>query len=198
MRLYPASHLREVFASRGRDGVLNHACSGSSGKKRKVSGAGARLCAAIESERSKCDGEPLVIFTGNSFGSSFEGTVTKGDHLVPTLNALGVYSGGVGPSDFDHGVQNLERIAASLNFPLLLSNVVEARTGAQISGTQASRVVHWAGRRIGIMAVAAEETLATTGTVEIVTGTGFSTGKGSRCVEINHRSGGSPPNFRTL
>ena len=57
-------------------------------------------------------------------GSSFEGTVTKGDHLVPTLNALGVYSGGVGPSDFDHGVQNLERVAASLNFPLLLSNVV--------------------------------------------------------------------------
>ena len=70
MRLYPASHFREVYASRGRDGVLNHACSGSSGKKRKVSGAGARLCAAIEDERNKCDGrEPLVLFTGNSFGS---------------------------------------------------------------------------------------------------------------------------------
>ncbi|KAH8057475.1 hypothetical protein JL721_9724 [Aureococcus anophagefferens] len=123
-------------------------------------------------------GLPLFLFGDLSGGSSFEGTVTKGDHLVPTLNALGVYSGGVGPSDFDHGVQNLERVAASLNFPLLLSNVVEARTGEPLKGTQASRIVHWAGRRIGLIAVSSEKSLADTATVEIATGTGFSTGKG--------------------
>ena len=75
-------------------------------------------------------------------------------------------------------MQNLERVAASLNFPLLLSNVVEARTGEPLKGTQASRIVHWAGRRIGLIAVSSEKSLADTATVEIVTGTGFSTGKG--------------------
>ena len=150
----------------------------SSSKKKKVSGAGARLCAAIEDERNKCDGEPLVLFTGNSFGSSFEGTVTKGDHLVPTLNSLGTYAGGVGAKDLEFGVQNLERLAASLNFPLLLSNVVDARTGEPLKGTQASRIVHWSGRKVGLMAVASEASLAITGTVECVSGTGYAPGKG--------------------
>ena len=63
-------------------------------KKKKVSGAGARLCAAIEDERAKCDLEPLVLFTGNSFGSTFEGTVTAGDHAVRRYLGLHITRGG--------------------------------------------------------------------------------------------------------
>ena len=122
---------------------LNGGARGNKTQKKKVSGAGARLCAAIEDEREECgkDNEPLVLFTGNSFGASFEGTVTRGDHVVPTANAMGVYCGGVGPSDLDYGCANLERIGNACNFPLLLSNVREARSGKPLAGTQASRAL---------------------------------------------------------
>ena len=72
---------------------LNGGAKGNKSQKTIVSGAGARLCAAIEDEREECgqENEPLVLFTGNSFGASFQGTVTRGDHVVPTANAMGVY-----------------------------------------------------------------------------------------------------------
>ena len=75
----------------------------------------------------------------------FEGTVTRGDHVVPTANAMGVYCGGVGPSDLDYGCANLERIANACNFPLLLSNVSDARTSKPLAGTQAIQISNVAG-----------------------------------------------------
>ena len=121
-----------------------------------------------------------MLFTGNSFGASFEGTVTRGDHVVPTANAMGVYCGGVGPSDLDYGCANLERIANACNFPLLLSNVSDARTSKPLAGTQASRLVTWQGRKVGIIAVAAAEKLRDCATLEVVSGnTGSDSQKGS-------------------
>ena len=161
---------------------LNGGAKGNKSQKKKVSGAGARLCAAIEDEREECgkENEPLVLFTGNSFGASFEGTVTRGDHVVPTANAMGVYCGGVGPSDLDYGCANLERIANACNFPLLLSNVSDARTSKPLAGTQASRLVTWQGRKVGIIAVAAAEKLRDCATLEVVSGnTGSDSQKGS-------------------
>ena len=160
---------------------LNGGAKGNKSQKKKVSGAGARLCAAIEDEREVRQGEraPGAVH-GQFLWGVLRGTVTRGDHVVPTANAMGVYCGGVGPSDLDYGCANLERIANACNFPLLLSNVSDARTSKPPRGHASIRLVTWQGRKVGIIAVAAAEKLRDCATLEVVSGNTGATARRAR------------------
>ena len=103
--------------------------------------------------------EPLLLLCGGAFAASVESGVTKGRHLVPILNELGVHAACVGARDFDYGLPNASRAYRSCNFPSLLANCDDNR-GVPVADAMRSQLVPWHGRKIGIVGVAGENSLS--------------------------------------
>jgi 5'-nucleotidase len=72
---------------------------------------------------------PLIIFSGDALSPSLLSTITHGEHMVPILNAIGVHVAAVGNHDFDYGKENLEKLMPQFNFPWLMANVLDVKTG---------------------------------------------------------------------
>jgi len=102
--------------------------------------------------------EPLLLLCGGAFAASVESGVTKGKHLVPILNELGVHAACVGARDFDYGLPNAARVYRGCNFPSLLANCHDDQ-GIPVADAMRSQLVPWHGRKIGIVGVAGESSL---------------------------------------
>lgn len=51
------------------------------------------------------------------------------------------------------------------NFPWLLGNCIDKRTGKQLAGLQPTLMVEWQGRKVGLMGLIEHEWIATLGTI---------------------------------
>jgi len=98
-------------------------------------------------------GEPeaICLFSGDAFNPSLTSTVTMGKHMVPALNAVGINTACYGNHDFDFGVDQLVDMAGDNNFPWLISNVVDRKTGEPLAEGLFTRMVDWHGRKIVLM-----------------------------------------------
>ncbi|KAK1989907.1 5'-nucleotidase domain-containing protein [Colletotrichum falcatum] len=92
-------------------------------------GGVARFVTAVNEYRSheRFEGQPelVTLFSGDVFNPSLESSVTKGEHMVPILNKIGIDCSCVGNHDFDFGVKQFEALTAKCNFPWLLANVLD-------------------------------------------------------------------------
>ncbi|KAJ5538893.1 hypothetical protein N7494_008372 [Penicillium frequentans] len=79
-------------------------------------------------------GQPdiLTFFSGDAFNPSLESSVTKGRHMVPFLNNLGIDVACVGNHDLDFGVVQLRHLASACHFPWLLANVLDPALGEAV------------------------------------------------------------------
>lgn len=111
--------------------------------------------------RSFAHTEPLVLFSGDCFSPSTDSTVTKGAHMVPVLNAFGISCAMVGNHDLDFGVDTLATLSGSTNFPWLMSNVVDRRTGRPLGEAAVTRTLVSRGVRVGVMGLAEKEWIDT-------------------------------------
>mmetsp|Transcript_82483 Transcript_82483/g.229958 ORF Transcript_82483/g.229958 Transcript_82483/m.229958 type:complete len:1740 (-) Transcript_82483:51-5270(-) len=109
---------------------------------------------------------PICLFSGDAFNPSLTSTATKGKHMVPALNAVGINTACYGNHDFDFGVDELVELAAETNFPWLISNVVDRAMGKPLAKGQPTRMVDWHGRKIGLMGLVEREWLVTLHTLE--------------------------------
>lgn len=89
-------------------------------------GGAARFCTAIKSFQHL---NPLVLFSGDAFNPSMLSTFTKGEQMIPVLNAVGTHCAVFGNHDFDHGLDVLENWVSRTTFPWLMSNVIDQETG---------------------------------------------------------------------
>lgn len=80
------------------------------------------------------EGQPelLVFFSGDAFNPSLESSVTKGTHMVPVLNEIGVDVACVGNHDLDFGVQQFAHLIKQCEFPWLLANVLDKDLGKDV------------------------------------------------------------------
>lgn len=113
-------------------------------------------------------GEPaaLCLFSGDAFNPSLTSTVTKGEHMVPALNSVGIDCACYGNHDFDFGTDALVDMASQCNFPWLISNVVDKLTGAPLARGRLTHMLETGGRKIGLLGVVEKEWLVTLHSIE--------------------------------
>eukprot|EP00927_Polykrikos_kofoidii_P027180 TRINITY_DN24012_c0_g1_i1.p1 TRINITY_DN24012_c0_g1~~TRINITY_DN24012_c0_g1_i1.p1 ORF type:complete len:1405 (-),score=295.46 TRINITY_DN24012_c0_g1_i1:80-4009(-) len=113
-------------------------------------------------------GEPeaMCVFSGDAFNPSITSTVTKGVHMVPALNAVGIDVAVFGNHDFDFGVDELVKMSSDTNFPWLLSNVKDKATGKPLGGGLVTMLMDWHGRKLGLMGLVEKEWLVTLHTLD--------------------------------
>ncbi|KAK1227919.1 hypothetical protein PQX77_009058 [Marasmius sp. AFHP31] len=103
----------------------------------------------------------LIVFSGDLFSPSTESSVTRGKHMPPIINGLGVDVGCVGNHEFDFGVPQLQKLIKDTAFPWLLSNIVDEKTGKVPETMQELYVLERAGIRIGFVGLVEKEWIAT-------------------------------------
>lgn len=65
----------------------------------------------------------------------------------------------------DHGLEVLSQWVTQCDFPWLMSNVLDNETGRPLGEGRITHVVHWAGRRIGLVGLVEKEWLDTLATI---------------------------------
>lgn len=131
------------------------------GKREPVGGA-ARLAALCAAERARAgDEHSLVAFGGDAFNPSLASVFTRGEHMVPVLNAIGVDVAVVGNHDLDFGVDVLAEHMGNCAFPWLLANVVDKASGKPLAGAAPTHVIEKGGVKVGFVGLAEREWIAT-------------------------------------
>ncbi|XP_076354101.1 mannosylglucosyl-3-phosphoglycerate phosphatase-like isoform X2 [Tachypleus tridentatus] len=126
-------------------------------------GGAARFCTAL---KSFSDLEPMILFSGDIFAPSIMSTFTKGEQMVPALNAFGVHCAVFGNHDFDFGVDNLSSFVKQTTFPWLISNVIDNDTNQPLADGQIVFIMERAGKKFGIIGLVEEEWLETLATID--------------------------------
>eukprot|EP01062_Namystynia_karyoxenos_P081643 TRINITY_DN900_c0_g4_i1.p1 TRINITY_DN900_c0_g4~~TRINITY_DN900_c0_g4_i1.p1 ORF type:complete len:1413 (+),score=400.94 TRINITY_DN900_c0_g4_i1:70-4239(+) len=127
--------------------------------------AAARFATALKKAR-RHKLPTLTLFSGDAFSPSINATVTKGAHMPPVLNALGVQASVVGNHDLDFGIERLEELSAMCDFPWLLSNVVDdSRGGQPLGGARRTAILSAGDVRVGLMGIVEEDWILTCGQI---------------------------------
>ncbi|XP_043833537.1 mannosylglucosyl-3-phosphoglycerate phosphatase-like [Dromiciops gliroides] len=108
---------------------------------------------------------PLLIFSGDCLNPSVLSTITKGKHMIPILNELGVHFAVFGNHEFDFGVDILEEYKRQMHFPWFLSNVYDKFTSEPLGHGTVKKIVNWNNIAIGLMGLVEEDWLDTLATV---------------------------------
>jgi len=88
--------------------------------------------------------------------------------MIPFLNLLKIHTACLGNHDFDFGIDQLEYLRGSTQFPWLLSNVFDVYCPSMpIARADLYRIFEWQGHKIGIMGLVEQEWLATLPTIDI-------------------------------
>ena len=109
--------------------------------------------------------EGLVLFSGDALAPSIMSTVTKGEHMIKFLNMMNIKAACMGNHDFDFGADHLVKMTGESNFPWMLSNVTDAKTGIRLANGIESLIIEHEGVKIGLMGLIEEEWLATLATI---------------------------------
>ncbi|KAI9281605.1 Metallo-dependent phosphatase-like protein [Sporodiniella umbellata] len=128
-------------------------------KEEPVGGA-SRFTTKINEIRSRSEQTPLVLFSGDAFNPSLEGTVTRGSHMPEILNQLSISAACLGNHDFDFGMPQLGKLIGQTQFPWLLSNVLNE---GEPAGSFIHRflVIEQEGLRIGLIGLVEKEWILT-------------------------------------
>mmetsp|Transcript_31617 Transcript_31617/g.57502 ORF Transcript_31617/g.57502 Transcript_31617/m.57502 type:complete len:1768 (+) Transcript_31617:51-5354(+) len=110
--------------------------------------------------------EAVCLFSGDAFNPSLTSTTTYGKHMIPALNKIGIHTACYGNHDFDFGVDNLSQMAVQNNFPWLISNVVDKKTGRPLADGMVTRMMDYHGRKIGLVGLVEKEWLVTLATLD--------------------------------
>ncbi|KAF8145139.1 Metallo-dependent phosphatase-like protein, partial [Mycena galopus ATCC 62051] len=103
----------------------------------------------------------LTVFSGDGFSPSVESSVTRGRHMAPLMNGLGIDIAVVGNHEFDFGFPQLKTLLADTRFPWLLSNILDTNTGKVPEPLKDFHVIEKAGIRIGLIGLVEKDWIAT-------------------------------------
>ncbi|CAG8461109.1 11978_t:CDS:2, partial [Acaulospora morrowiae] len=130
--------------------------------KHEPVGGAARFATAIKEFRQRFgEDSSCVLFSGDVFNPSVESTVSKGEHMVPTMNDFGIDVACLGNHDFDFGLPVLENLVGMTKFPWLLSNVLDQESGEPAAGGKRWHILEKGGLKLGIIGLVEKEWLET-------------------------------------
>ncbi|CAG8484242.1 16332_t:CDS:2 [Racocetra persica] len=131
-------------------------------QKREPVGGAARFATVVKEFRKNYGIEnSYVFFSGDAFNPSVESSISKGLHMVPSLNDYGIDAACLGNHDFDFGLPTLKGLISLTNFPWLLSNVVDSKTDESPAGSKKFVVLEKGGLKLGIVGLVEKAWLET-------------------------------------
>ncbi|KAI8978565.1 Metallo-dependent phosphatase-like protein [Pilobolus umbonatus] len=125
----------------------------------KKEGGASRFASVVHKIREESTQSPLLLFSGDAFNPSLEGTITRGSHMPGILNQFGITAACVGNHDFDFGMPQLVKLIQATQFPWLLSNVLDKENTEDV--LKRYLVVACSGLRIGFVGLVEEEWIET-------------------------------------
>ena len=123
-----------------------------SGPSFPTMGGYARIASLLAQFRRANPDGVLAVDNGDTFHGTFPAVTTRGEGLIPLLNALKL-DAMTAHWDFAWGPRHFEQLAARLDYPMLAINCYEIDSGER--PFPASVTVERAGVRIGIIGIAA-------------------------------------------
>lgn len=114
------------------------------------SGGFARISTIFNEARSENPGGVLVLDNGDTFHGTFPAVTTKGEALVPILNALGI-DAMTAHWDFAYGPDQLKKLTSLLDYPLLANNCYDKESKQTVFPTHT--IFERAGLKIGVIGV---------------------------------------------
>lgn len=128
---------------------------------------GAARFAKLVKDQCQGDCRPLILFSGDCLNPSTLSAFTKGEHMVPIMNTIGVDVAALGNHDFDFGIEELEKRMAEFQFPWIISNVLDSRTNKPLAGAEESVELEYHGMKLGIIGLVEREWLATIPSIDM-------------------------------
>lgn len=123
------------------------------------------LATAIRLETEK---NPTLFFIhgGASLGPSVFGAMDNGAHMIDILNALNPSLMAIGKREFSYGYDNFILNALSASFPMITSNLQDARTGGIIDATYPTFMLQSDDLSIGVIALTSANAIAEYGATQ--------------------------------
>ena len=115
----------------------------------------AEMAAAVKEVKSK-NPATLWLDAGDTFHGISMIMITKGENLVPLLNAAGIDAMTAGNHDFNYGSAQLEKLAKKMKFPLLDANVIRKSDGKLIFTPY--KIFKLNGIKVGVFGLSTPET----------------------------------------
>ncbi|CAG2122874.1 unnamed protein product, partial [Medioppia subpectinata] len=91
---------------------------------------------------------------------SIMSTFTKGEQMIPVLNALSPDCAVFGNHEFDFGVAHLDSWMKRTSFPWLMSNVYDNKSNRPFSNGKVWHIIDRHNKRFGIIGLVEEQWLA--------------------------------------
>lgn len=110
-----------------------------------------RIATLFKKVREENPNGVLALDNGDTFHGTYPVVESKGEVLVPILNALGL-DGMTAHWDFAYGPAQLKRLVASLNYPLLANNCYDNQTDELVFPSHT--IVEKGGLKIGVIGIA--------------------------------------------
>ena len=117
----------------------------------RKAGGYARIASLLKQIRAERPGAVLAFDNGDTIHGTYPAVTTKGEGLVPLLNALG-FDAMTAHWEFAYGPAQLKKVARQLAYPLLASNVYDKVSEAR--AFEGHKVYEAAGLRVGVIGIA--------------------------------------------
>lgn len=124
------------------------------------------MAAAVKAVKSK-NPATLWLDAGDTFHGMPMITLSRGENLVPLLNAAGLDAMTAGNHDFNYGSAQLEKLAKKLKFPLLDANVVRKSNGKPLF--KPYKIFKLNGIKVGVFGLSTPETAYKTNPANVTT-----------------------------
>jgi sulfur-oxidizing protein SoxB len=118
----------------------------------RKAGGYARIATLFKQARQENPDAVIALDNGDTIHGTFLAVNSKGEALVPILNAL-AFDGMTAHWEFAYGPDNLRRIVDKLDFPILAINCYEKFTGKLVFPP--FHIVERGGLRVGVIGIAA-------------------------------------------
>lgn len=126
----------------------------------------AEMAAAVKACKSK---NPATLWfdAGDTFHGMPMIIISRGENLVPLLNAAGLDAMTAGNYDFNYGSAQLEKLAKKLKFPLLDANVVRKSNGKFVF--KPYKIFKLNGVKVGVFGLTTPDTVFVTNPTNVET-----------------------------
>ncbi|KAJ2238445.1 hypothetical protein H4R99_000052 [Coemansia sp. RSA 1722] len=131
--------------------------------EREPVGGAARFGSIIHTLQQDASKPPaLTLFSGDAYFPSLESSISRGEHMLPVLNALNIDASTFGNHEFDQGIDRLEDLIKRNNFPWIVTNLTDKRTGEPAAQNSVKYLIKSInGLRVGIIGIIEKEWLDT-------------------------------------
>ncbi len=132
----------------------------------KYDGMGLTRVSTIVKNARKEDSNVLLLDAGDTIHGTVFAALTEGEAVFRIMNEMGYDAMTTGNHDYNYGLDKIEKLQNSINFPIVVSNVSYKDTGDQVFKPYTIKTLP-NGVRVGIFGLATTETAYKTNPVNV-------------------------------